>query len=305
MFPWSLCSRAARAVKNGLRRFAQWSRLRRALVVAAVLATIFGVLWAITPEVAASIGTGALVVGAAILIPAACALLLLLVGKLLGRLGRLVAAVLGPPLRALARALVHAVGRVGRGCTIAFRRVVHSVAVLRARLRSSGVRRDTSEHGGATPSPAPLTLPFSIAVYQNEYLPRGGTEVHAILEITAQRSSATNGDSPEAAQVILLDCSGSMGHPWGKVRAARHATEVAVDALRDDTWFAVVRGSHDAQPVYPIGGGVAKASAATRAEARKALRLVWPEGGTAMGRCSSTRASCSRHARTRSRTRSC
>lgn len=162
MFPWSLCSRAARAVKNGLRRFAQWSRLRRALVVAAVLATIFGVLWAITPEVAASIGTGALVVGAAILIPAACALLLLLVGKLLGWLGHLVAAVLGPPLRALARALVHAVGRVGRGCTIAFRRVVHSVgvAVLRARLRSSGVRRDTSEPGGATPSPAPLTLPF-------------------------------------------------------------------------------------------------------------------------------------------------
>ena len=83
--------------------------------------------------------------------------------------------------------------------------------------------------------------------------------------------------------MILLDCSGSMGKPWGKLRAARRATAAALDALAEGTWFAVVKGSHRAEAVYPTGGGLARASVETRREAKLALRLVWPEGGTAMG----------------------
>ena len=45
----------------------------------------------------------------------------------------------------------------------------------------------------------------------------------------------------------------------------------------------MVHGSHRAEVVYPSGGGLAQASAETRRAAKLALRLVWPEGGTAMG----------------------
>ena len=57
----------------------------------------------------------------------------------------------------------------------------------------------------------------------------------------------------ERAEVVLLDCSGSMGRPWSKLRAARRATGEVLDALPDGTWFAVVRCDHRAATVYPHG----------------------------------------------------
>ena len=121
-------------------------------------------------------------------------------------------------------------------------------------------------------------------MFQNEWLPRGGREVHTIITVTAHTPPDSDGDSaPEAAEVILVDCSGSMGHPWQKLRAARRATAAAIETLRDGTWFAIVRGSHAAEPVYPLGGGLVRATAETRVEALSALGLLWPEGGTTMG----------------------
>ncbi|MFE9659800.1 VWA domain-containing protein [Streptomyces sp. NPDC005955] len=135
---------------------------------------------------------------------------------------------------------------------------------------------------------------FSVDVYQNEFLPEGGREVNAIVTVTSTgggtigpAASAPHprgtGGNPEAAVVIMVDCSGSMDYPATKMRGAREATAAAVDALRDGVRFAVVDGTHVAREVYPKTGGLAVADERTRAEARQALRSLSAGGGTAIG----------------------
>jgi hypothetical protein len=67
------------------------------------------------------------------------------------------------------------------------------------------------------------------------------------------------------------------------MRNARDATAVAIDALRDGVSFAVVAGTHQAREVYPANGGLAVADAATRVQAKEALRKLTAGGGTAIG----------------------
>ncbi|MGW6510003.1 vWA domain-containing protein [Streptomyces niveus] len=142
------------------------------------------------------------------------------------------------------------------------------------------------------------TVPqFSVEVYQNEYLPEGGREVNAIVTVTstgggttgrrsltgAPAATALPGQGPNAAVVIMVDCSGSMDYPPTKMRNARDATSAAIDTLRDGVAFAVVAGTHVAKEVYPGNGALAVADAATRAEAKNALRRLSAGGGTAIG----------------------
>ncbi|WP_381798441.1 VWA domain-containing protein [Streptomyces niveus] len=142
------------------------------------------------------------------------------------------------------------------------------------------------------------TVPqFSVDVYQNEFLPEGGREVNAIVTVTStgggtsggapltgtSPASTTPGGSPNAAVVIMVDCSGSMDYPPTKMRNARDATSAAIDTLRDGVAFAVVAGTHVAKEVYPGEGRLAVADAGTRAEARNALRKLSAGGGTAIG----------------------
>ncbi|MFD5554514.1 VWA domain-containing protein [Streptomyces sp. NPDC127068] len=135
---------------------------------------------------------------------------------------------------------------------------------------------------------------FSVDVYQNEFLPEGGREVNAIVTVTSTGGGTVGpavsaphprgtGGSPEAAVVIMVDCSGSMDYPATKMRGAREATAAAIDALRDGVRFAVVDGTHVAREVYPKTGGLAVADERTRAEARQALRSLSAGGGTAIG----------------------
>lgn len=139
---------------------------------------------------------------------------------------------------------------------------------------------------------------FSVDVYQNEYLPEGGREVNAIVTVTSTGGGTTGGlpltgapagpsplpgRSPDAAVVIMVDCSGSMEYPPTKMRNARDATAAAVDTLRDGVAFAVVGGTHFAKEIYPGNGRLAVADARTRGEAREALRRVVAGGGTAIG----------------------
>jgi hypothetical protein len=111
---------------------------------------------------------------------------------------------------------------------------------------------------------------FSVDVYQNVYLPEGGTEVDAIVTVTATgggtiggaagappapglprdprlpddgRAEGTRERGPEAAVVIMMDCSGSMDYPPTKLRHAREATTAAIGTLRDGVRFAVVGGT--------------------------------------------------------------
>ncbi|MEV8348989.1 VWA domain-containing protein [Streptomyces niveus] len=142
------------------------------------------------------------------------------------------------------------------------------------------------------------TVPqFSVEVYQNEYLPEGGREVNAIVTVTstgggttgrrsltgAPAAAALPGQGPNAAVVIMVDCSGSMDYPPTKMRNARDATSAAIDTLRDGVAFAVVAGTHVAKEVYPGNGALAVADSATRAEAKNALRKLSAGGGTAIG----------------------
>ncbi|SEG79995.1 von Willebrand factor type A domain-containing protein [Actinacidiphila yanglinensis] len=129
---------------------------------------------------------------------------------------------------------------------------------------------------------------FSVDVYQNEYLPEGGREVNAIVTVTSTGGGTSGGrplpGNPAAAGVVIMvDCSGSMEYPPTKMRNAREATAVAIDALRDGVSFAVVAGTHQAREVYPANGGLAVADPATRAQAKQALRKLTASGGTAIG----------------------
>jgi hypothetical protein len=103
--------------------------------------------------------------------------------------------------------------------------------------------------------------------------------MHAILSVTAQglRGSA------EAAEVIVIDCSGSMGdYPGIKIDAAQRATCAAIDALMEGTWFAVVAGRDYASQAYPGPGQMVRATPATRTEAKDAVEELDAAGGTAM-----------------------
>lgn len=124
---------------------------------------------------------------------------------------------------------------------------------------------------------------FTIEIFQNEYLPAGAREVNAIVTVTSAGSTAHGPPpTPGAAEIIIVDCSGSMGDPMTKMIQARQATAAAIDAIRDGVAFAVVAGSHEARQAYP-GNGLIIADAATRKAAQRAVKGLCPDGGTAIG----------------------
>jgi hypothetical protein len=123
---------------------------------------------------------------------------------------------------------------------------------------------------------------FTTECFQNEYLPLGGSEVTAIVTVTSDGVTAETGQ-PEAAEIVIIDTSGSMGAPRRKLEAAREATSVAIDCIRDGVAFGVIAGTEVARAVYPTDGKLVPASAETRTDAKKALRRLKAEGGTAIG----------------------
>ncbi|WP_031032570.1 vWA domain-containing protein [Streptomyces albus] len=139
---------------------------------------------------------------------------------------------------------------------------------------------------------------FSVDVYQNAYLSEGAREVNAIVTVTSTGGGTTGGvplpgpgtvphavpgAGPDAAVVVMVDCSGSMDYPPTKMRNAREATAAAIDTLRDGVRFAVVAGTHKAVEVFPGNGALAVADATTRWQAKDALRALSANGGTAIG----------------------
>ena len=125
---------------------------------------------------------------------------------------------------------------------------------------------------------------FSAEVFQNEFLPDGGSDVHAIVTVTcAGAGSAGSSGSGDAAEIVIVDTSGSMGAD--KIRAVQQAAGAALDQVHDGVWFAVIGGSHEAKLAFPPGGeiGMARMDASTRAAAKDAISRFHAEGGTAMG----------------------
>lgn len=124
-------------------------------------------------------------------------------------------------------------------------------------------------------------MSFSIEVHQNEYLPRDVGEMHAVITVTSE------GGEPAAptdkAIVLVVDASTSMDHPSTKLRSARQAAAAAIKVLPDGTLFALVVGNHEAHSAYPAsGGGLARASEASRAEAVEIAGRLRTSGGTSI-----------------------
>ncbi|MBB6554210.1 vWA domain-containing protein [Nonomuraea rubra] len=123
---------------------------------------------------------------------------------------------------------------------------------------------------------------FTLNIDQNKYLPLDGREVHAILTIGSTGAATAEAVPAEAAEVIIIDTSGSMS--GSKIREARQAAATAVRTLRDGVHFAVVAGTERAKVVYPGGhANLVRASPATRAEAERAIGRLSAHGGTAIG----------------------
>lgn len=130
---------------------------------------------------------------------------------------------------------------------------------------------------------------FSVEIFQNEYLASGGHEVNAIATVTCGDESGYAEALPaSAAEIIVVDCSGSMLQPKSKIIQAREATVAAIDAIRDGVAFAVIEGTGHADVVYPAernpaGPSMAIADPRTKAAAKRAARNLQAGGGTAIG----------------------
>jgi len=123
---------------------------------------------------------------------------------------------------------------------------------------------------------------FTLEAYQNEYLPLGGTEVNAIVTVTSDGAGSPSGQ-PEAAAIVIVDTSGSMATPHRKIEAAREATNIAIDCIRDGVLFGVIAGTDVARLVYPSGNRLLEASPQTRDAAKRMVSGLNPGGGTAIG----------------------
>ncbi|AEI12047.1 VWA domain-containing protein [Cellulomonas gilvus] len=124
---------------------------------------------------------------------------------------------------------------------------------------------------------------FTAEVFQNEFLPAGGTDVHAIVTVTGSDVGSARTASGGVAEIIMIDTSGSMN--GRNLDAAKHAAQVAVDQIVDGTWFAIIGGSHVAQRLFPYPNAprdMVQMEPAARAEAKRAITTLLPSGGTAM-----------------------
>ena len=125
---------------------------------------------------------------------------------------------------------------------------------------------------------------FTVDISQNEYLPEGGDDVNAIITVTSPDTGlAAPSANTRGAEIIIIDCSGSMRSPRTKIEQARAATAAAVDVIRDGVAFAVIAGTEKAVPIFPLDYGLAIADDQTRYLAKQAVSGVLPRGGTAIG----------------------
>ncbi len=125
---------------------------------------------------------------------------------------------------------------------------------------------------------------FTASVFQNEYLPDGGTDVNAIVTVTcAGAGTAGQTGGGAAGEIIIVDTSGSMGPRT--MAAAKHAATAALNEIVDGTWFAVIAGSDRAMLAYPAvaaGPGMVRMDPATRSQAQQAVSRFVGSGGTAI-----------------------
>ncbi|WP_433803237.1 VWA domain-containing protein [Actinomycetospora sp. CA-084318] len=123
---------------------------------------------------------------------------------------------------------------------------------------------------------------FTLEAFHEPHLPAGGRDVDVIVSVTATDTTGA-GTTADAAVVVLIDCSGSMGDPSTKIAAARRATRAAVDALPDGVLLAIVAGRHTARMVFPAAERMVVLDRTSRQHAHAAVETLTPSGGTAIG----------------------
>ncbi|TDP40906.1 VWA domain-containing protein [Nocardia ignorata] len=123
---------------------------------------------------------------------------------------------------------------------------------------------------------------LSVAVDQNEFLAEGASVVDAVLTVGTGPELAAVATPPPRLEILIIDCSGSMGHKR-KFENARTATRAALDEIPDGTAFAIIEGTESARMIYPTGALSAPADHTHRTAAKRALDRLRPDGGTAMG----------------------
>ena len=126
---------------------------------------------------------------------------------------------------------------------------------------------------------------FTAEVFQNEFLPDGGTDVHAIVRVTCRGAGqAGQTSATDAAEIIIIDTSGSMGE--NGIAQGRAAATAALNEIIDGTWFAVIAGNHVGTLVFPYPGGpqqMVRMDPSTRQAAIASMQAFRADGGTAMG----------------------
>lgn len=126
---------------------------------------------------------------------------------------------------------------------------------------------------------------FTAAVYQNEFLPDGGTDVNAIVTVECtDAGTAGQSGSGDAGEIIIIDTSGSMGTT--SMEAAKAAAAAALGQIVDGTYFAVISGNGAAFLAYPHvsqGPGLVRMDPRTRAEGAAAIANLSSGGGTEIG----------------------
>jgi hypothetical protein len=127
-------------------------------------------------------------------------------------------------------------------------------------------------------------MAFTVDIDQNQFLPEGGRTVNAVVTVTSSADMApVQSDTSRSAEIIMVDCSGSMDVPTTKMASARAAVAAAIDVLHDGTAFAIVAGTNTAWPVFPTDGTMAIATPQSRAAAKQAATTLRASGGTAIG----------------------
>jgi hypothetical protein len=117
---------------------------------------------------------------------------------------------------------------------------------------------------------------FRAETFQNEFLPAGTGEVHAIMTVTA--GEGTGVAAGDRLFGIVCDVSGSM--EGGKIVAAKSAMARLVELLPPDCSFFIVTGADVAEIICPV----ARADAASKQRALAAIHGVHASGGTVISR---------------------
>lgn len=125
-----------------------------------------------------------------------------------------------------------------------------------------------------------MSSTFHAEVFQNQFLPQGADEVHAIVTVTAQGGTAA-ATGTKLVFGIIIDCSGSMGDGDGaRMRHAKNAVKEIVQSLREDCLFFIVAGDDKAIVVAPLR----PATSANKRTADIEVSLLQAGGSTNMSK---------------------